>query len=68
MQQIRIASANDKAREQSQRFECEWMEASLMNRWLIKLRLAEAVEAHGADSHWVETRPTERARAAAIEQ
>lgn len=44
------------------------MEASLMNRWLIKLRLAEALEAYGEGSHSIETRPTERARAAVMEQ
>lgn len=56
MKQIRIASTRDVAQNQGQRFVCEWMEGSLMNRWLLKNRLAEALEVHGAESHWIEVR------------
>lgn len=57
MKQIRIASTREVAQNnQGQRFVCEWMEGSLMNRWLLKNRLAEALEVHGTGSHWVEVR------------
>jgi hypothetical protein len=56
MKQIRISGTGDVSRSEGRRFVCEWMEASLMNRWLLKIRLAEALAAHGEDSHWVETR------------
>ncbi len=56
MQQIRIASTRGISSTDGQRFVCEWMEASLMNRWFLKTRLAEAVALHGPESHWVETR------------
>lgn len=39
-----------------QHFVCEWMEASSMNRWFLKTRLAEAVRSHGDGSHWIEFR------------
>lgn len=63
MKQIRISSTNDICRAEGQPFICGWMEASLMNRWLLKIRLAEALAAHGEGSHWVETRDSERAPA-----
>ncbi|KQP19287.1 hypothetical protein [Pseudorhodoferax sp. Leaf265] len=56
MKQIRISGTGDVVRIEGQRFVCEWMEASLMNRWLLKIRLAEALAAHGEGSHWVEMR------------
>lgn len=31
-----------------------------MNRWFLKTRLAEALAAHGPDSHRLETRPLPR--------
>ncbi|MGC3983992.1 MAG: hypothetical protein QM777_04255 [Pseudorhodoferax sp.] len=65
MKQIRIASTREVAQNQGQRFVCEWMEGSLMNRWLLKNRLAEALEMHGAGSHWVEVRDTQTVREAA---
>lgn len=65
MKQIRISSTREVAQQQGQRFVCEWMEASLMNRWLLKNRLAEAVEVHGAGSHWVESRDIQPVRQAA---
>lgn len=34
-----------------------------MNRWFLKARLAEALAIHGQGSHWIETRPLERAPA-----
>jgi len=65
MKQIRISSTREVAQNQGQRFVCEWMEGSLMNRWLLKNRLAEALEVHGEGSHWVESRDTEHVRQAA---
>jgi len=62
MKQIRISGTGGVARIDGQRFVCEWMEASLMNRWLLKIRLAEALAAHGEGSHWVETRDKELAQ------
>jgi hypothetical protein len=62
MKQIRIASTQVHAREPGQRFVCEWMEGSLMNRWLLKNRLAEALQMHGPESHWIETRDTHAVR------
>ena len=59
MKQIRISGTGNVALFERERFVCEWMEASLMNRWLLKIRLAEAVAAHGEGSHWVETRDKE---------
>lgn len=32
-----------------------------MNRWFLKARLAEALATYGPDSHWLETRPLQRA-------
>lgn len=65
MKQIRIASQAALDTPPSPRFACEWMEASLMNRWLLKARLAEALAAHGAESHWIETRDHQRSEAKA---
>lgn len=57
MKQIRIMSVEDLAPVQRERrYGTEWMAASLANRWLLKLRLAEARSIHGHDSHWVEER------------
>lgn len=36
------------------------MEGSMMNRWFLKARLAEALAAHGLDTHWIETRDKPR--------
>lgn len=62
MEQIRIASTQVQVSESGQRFVCEWMAGSLMNRWLLKNRLAEALRLHGPDSHWIETRDTHAVR------
>ncbi len=62
MKQIRISSHVESPPSNGQRFACEWMEASLMNRWLLKIRLAEALAAHGEGSHWVETRDKDLVR------
>lgn len=43
------------------RFTCEWMEASLMNRWLLRTRLEEALARHGAGSHRIELRDKQTA-------
>lgn len=62
MKQIRIASVEAVSEIEGQRFVCEWMEGSLMNRWFLKARLAEALSVHGAESHWLETRAMERSQ------
>lgn len=62
MKQIRIARNDTTAPSDGPRFVCEWMEASLMNRWFIKMRLAEALQIHGERSHWIETREKVQAR------
>ena len=62
MKQIRIAHNDSTTSSDGPRFVCEWMEASLMNRWFIKMRLAEALQAHGEGSHWIETREKVQAR------
>jgi hypothetical protein len=62
MKQIRISSHVERPPSKGQQFVCEWMEASLMNRWLLKIRLSEALSAHGEGSHWVETRDKEQTR------
>lgn len=56
MKQIRIARKESLDLGTGRRYVSEWMEASLMNRWFLRTRLAEALDAHGADSHWIETR------------
>lgn len=56
MQQIRISCAAGSVQDNCRRFDCEWMEGSQMNRWLLRARLAEALAAHGPHSHWLETR------------
>lgn len=66
MKQIRIASLGGFTNREGQRFVCEWMEASLMNRWFLKSRLAEALAAHGPNSHWVETRDKQEIREPAV--
>lgn len=33
-----------------------------MNRWFLKTRLAEALQAHGDGSHWIESREMSRVR------
>ena len=35
---------------------CDWIPASLPNRWLLRMRLDEARKTHGQDAQWVETR------------
>ncbi|KQP14523.1 hypothetical protein [Pseudorhodoferax sp. Leaf265] len=55
MQQIRISSGESFI-SGKRRFDCEWMEGSQMNRWLLRARLAEALAEHGPHSHWLETR------------
>lgn len=55
MKQIRIVRKED-LDTAGRRYACEWMEASLMNRWFLRTRLAEALEQYGPDSHWIETR------------
>lgn len=65
MKQIRIASTREVTQAEGQRFVCEWMEGSLMNRWLLKNRLVEALATHGPDSHSIETRDTQPIRQAA---
>lgn len=62
MNQIRIARKDGAQVPGAPRFVCEWMEASLMNRWFLKTRLAEALQAHGDGSHWIESREMSRAR------
>ena len=37
-----------------------------MNRWFLKSRLAEALAAHGPNSHWVETRDKQEIREPAV--
>lgn len=56
MKQIRIARNDGTQASGERRFICEWMEASLMNRWFLKTRLAEALQTHGDGSHWIESR------------
>lgn len=60
MQQIRIARRPGVPLIDGQRFGSDWMEACQMNRWLLRNRLAEALAAHGPDSHWIETRTLKR--------
>jgi len=36
------------------------------DRWLLKSRLAEALAAHGQDTHWIETRDKPRVEEAAL--
>jgi len=60
MKQIRIARNDGVQASGERRFICEWMEASLMNRWFLKTRLAEALQAHGDGSHWIESREMAR--------
>lgn len=55
MQQVRISTSLP-PQSPTERFTCEWMEGSMMNRWLLKARLAEALVAHGERTHWIETR------------
>ncbi|PZP99170.1 MAG: hypothetical protein DI587_10955 [Variovorax paradoxus] len=55
MQQVRISTSLP-PQSPTERFTCEWMEGSMMNRWLLKGRLAEALAAHGERTHWIETR------------
>lgn len=62
MKQIRIARNDSTTPSDGPRFVCEWMEASLMNRWFIKMRLAEALQTHGEGSHLIETREKAQAR------
>ncbi len=57
MQQIRISRRRDVPDVDGRSFSCEWMEACQMNRWFLKTRLAEALAAHGPESHWIESRP-----------
>lgn len=56
MKEIRICCADSLTLGQKSRYACEWMHASLANRWLLKMRLSAARLAHGDDSHWVEMR------------
>lgn len=56
LQQIRIACDAPSVRSNGRRFDCEWMEGSQMNRWLLRARLAEALAEHGPHSHWLEAR------------
>jgi hypothetical protein len=56
MQQIRISCDDHSVHVGKRRFDCEWMEGSQMNRWLLRARLAEALAAHGPHSHRLETR------------
>lgn len=62
MKQIRIAHNDSTTPPDGPGFVCEWMEASLMNRWFIKMRLAEALQIRGEGSHWIETREKVGAR------
>lgn len=62
MNQVRITRKDGVVPTDGQRFVCEWMEASLMNRWLLKTRLAEAVQTYGDGSHWIESREKSRVR------
>jgi hypothetical protein len=62
MKQIRIVCNDAVVPVTSLRFTTEWMEASLMNRWFLKMRLSEAVQTHGEGSHWVESREKEQVR------
>ncbi|GHD04356.1 hypothetical protein GCM10007320_65150 [Pseudorhodoferax aquiterrae] len=59
MKQVRIATSLP-TQLPTERFSCEWMEGSMMNRWFLKARLAEALAAHGLDTHWIETRDKPR--------
>ncbi|GHC91493.1 hypothetical protein GCM10007320_40550 [Pseudorhodoferax aquiterrae] len=64
VQQIRISCDANSLHVGQRRFDCEWMEGSQMNRWLLRERLAQALAAHGPHSHWLETRlKSEAARA-----
>lgn len=56
MKQIRIVEVAGFAQPDGKPFHCEWMEASLNNRWFLKTRLAEALCVHGPDTHQVELR------------
>jgi hypothetical protein len=55
--QIRIAQTAPHADGRAAFGATEWMEASSSNRWLLRMRLTEALEAHGTASHRLETRP-----------
>jgi hypothetical protein len=57
MEQIRISSTATALPVDGRRFVCEWMEASQMNRWFLKARLADAIASCEPGSHWLETRP-----------
>jgi hypothetical protein len=65
MQQVRIATSLS-SQKPTERYSCEWMEGSMMNRWLLKARLAEALAAHGQDTHWMETRDKPRVEVLAL--
>lgn len=56
MKQIRMVRVAGAAEFRGRSFACEWMEASLNNRWLLKTRLAEALQADGVDTHRIELR------------
>ncbi|MGC3986122.1 MAG: hypothetical protein QM777_16165 [Pseudorhodoferax sp.] len=68
MKQMRIASTESLATGNGARFTSEWMHTSLMNQWLLKVRLKEARDTYGLESHWVEMRdkPAEREPPAGI--
>lgn len=67
MKQIRIAQA-EPAKSDDRRFACEWMEASLNNRWFLKTRLAEALRVHGPDTHQIELRDKVTGKALALDR
>lgn len=68
MKQIRIECRSGIEELDAPQFRCGWMEASLMNRWMLKVRLSEAVGCHGEGSHWIETRDAPAAVSALLEE
>lgn len=66
MNEIRINSIEGLVIRDNERFVSEWMHASLMNQWLLRIRLKEAHAKYGEESHWVETRERSRAHVSRV--
>lgn len=61
MKQIRIVRTGGIGMTDGRRFACEWMEASLNNRWFLRTRLDEALRVHGHGTHRIEIRDKQTA-------
>lgn len=59
MTQIRIARLSGCPPNPVERYATPWIVASAMNRWLLKVRLVEALACHGAHSYQLETSDAE---------